>query len=599
MNFILQTTRKKSLLALILGIYLFSTQTAFSQHRTWDGGAGTSTWSDAANWSGDVVPTTTDSVTIIAGANVIVTSTTTILKLRVLGATGSQGKVTINLGVTLTVNSTSSTSPTGANNGAVMLFGGIIDNSGVLYISGKQGLDALRFDNPTSGTVSSTYMGSGALTCDTQNGTGGGGSANTGAGINFSQTSGTATFTLSSTATYNFFIFVTSGTGGTKSAIYCPKGTAKIDGTGTITVTGGKRSIRVIPNAINEAPNLTIESGVTMNLSTTITTASIGMVLLDAGTFAGISVNMTNKGILNFSGDANHPIYMNNQATATNTINFTNEGTININGTFADATASATTGGINMAGGVNASGHGNIFTNSGAINFNTTSGGTSTKPLFICSISPINVANNSGTITVGTFGAPVTAIRLGDGETTFNNTGTIEINAGNILGFTSTGDAKFNNNAGGILNFKLAVATTAVSNNVVFTNAGGTLKGSGTFTNTASNLFTSGTIAPGQSPGKIILSGATLTLNGTYNAEIDGTAGAGVTGGNDQIEAGTAAATVNVGSLTIATTFAMGYTPTNGDIIVLINTTGGTVSGTPTFSPALPANWTSSTTGGN
>ncbi len=164
MKFILHTTRKVNFTAFILGLCLFSAQNAFSQHQTWDGGGDGTTWSDANNWDTNALPTSTDSVTIIAGVNVVVTSNTTILKLRIFGATGSQGKVTVNAGVTLTVTSTDNlVSPAGANNGAVMLFGGSIENNGILTINGRQSLDALRFDNPSSGTISSTYTGSGTL----------------------------------------------------------------------------------------------------------------------------------------------------------------------------------------------------------------------------------------------------------------------------------------------------------------------------------------------------------------------------------------------------------------------------------------------------
>ena len=478
MKFTLHTTRKISFSAFILGLCLFSTQTAFSQLVTWDGGAMTTTWSDANNWSGNVVPAATDSVVIIEGANVVVTSSTTILKLKVYGSTGNQGKVTVNSSVTLTVTSTDNViSPGGTNNAAVMLFGGSIENNGILTINGRQSLDALRFDNPSSGTISSTYTGSGVLNCNTFNGNGGGGSGNTGAALSFQQTSGTAIFTFNSSGTYNFNVFVTSATAGTKTVFYCPKGTAKIDGTAEITIGGGRRSIRVIPNGANETPNFTIESGITLNLSTTLTTASIGMVLLDPSTLSGASVSMTNKGTLNFSGDVNHPIYMTNSATAGGTTNFTNEGTININGTFnippSTPAVANNSGGIFMAGANTTIG--NVFTNSGSINFNTTSGGTSPKPLFLCSVTPKNLVTNSGSITVGTNGTPAIALRLGDAETTVNNTGTITMGTGSIEGVIAgsgvVGNAAFNNNAGGTLNFNST--TTATNNYVAFVNAGG------------------------------------------------------------------------------------------------------------------------------
>jgi Secretion system C-terminal sorting domain len=474
MKFTLHTTRKISFSAFILGIYLFSTQTAFSQLATWDGGAMTSTWSDAANWSGDIVPAATDSVVIIEGANVVVTSNTTILKLKVYGSSAGQGKVTVNSGVTLTVTSTDNlVSPSGTNNAAVMLFGGAIENDGILTINGRQSLDALRFDNPSSGTVSSTYTGSGVLNCNTFNGNGGGGSGNTGVALSFQQTSGTAIFTFNSSGTYNFNVAITSATTGSKTVFYCPKGNAKMDGTAEITIAGGKRAIRLIPNGANETPNLTIESGITLNISTTITTPSIGMILLDPSTFTGASVSMTNKGTLNFSGSVNHLIYMINTATAGSTTNFTNTGTININGAF-DTPASTPVvnnnlGGIGMFGANTTLG--NVFTNSGSINHNTTSAGTSPKPLFICSISPKNLLTNTGTITVGTNNPTLPiALRLGDGKMTFDNAGTVTVGAGSISGGSATNsNALFNNNAGGTLNLNSGV----MSSLVLFTNAGG------------------------------------------------------------------------------------------------------------------------------
>ena len=538
MKFILQTTKKISFSALILGLCLFSAQTAFSQ-RTWDAGGGADkAWSTAANWSGDVVPTATDDVTIIEGADVIVTTAATAVcrKLIVNGSTSvGQGKVTINTMATLTATATDNVNvPIGATNAALILFGGIIDNKGTLTINGRQSLDALRFDNPTSGTLSSTYMGTGTLNCNTTNGNGGGGSGNTGASMSFQQASGTAIFTSSSLATYSFNVFITSATAGTKSVFYCPKGTAKIDGNAEITIGGGRRAVRIIPNGANETPNFTIESGITLNISTTLTTVSIGMILLDPSTIVA-SASMTNKGTLNFSGDIGNPIYMINTASATNTTNFTNEGTININGTFADATATVgppavavTQGGIAMFGANTTLG--NVFTNSGSINFNTTSGGTSPKPLFICSTSPKNLVTNSGTITVGANGTPAIAIRLGNAQTIMNNTGTVTVGAGSISGNTT--NANFNNNTGGILNLNSGVNSSLV----LFTNAGGTFNVP--LSQTLGRLTVNGgtvAVADGASLtmfALILTSGhITLGTTGTGNVVISGV-GSSVTGGS-------------------------------------------------------------------
>jgi hypothetical protein len=533
MKLTLHTTRKISFSAFILCVCLFSVQTAFSQLATWDGGAMTSTWSDAANWSGDIVPAATDSVVVIEGANVVVTSNTTILKLKVYGSNGNQGKVTVNSGVTLTVTSTDNlVSPSGTNNAAVMLFGGAIENNGTLTINGRQSLDALRFDNPSSGTVSSTYTGSGVLNCNAFNSNGGGGSGNTGVALSFQQTSGTAIFTFNSSGTYNFNVAITSATTGSKTVFYCPRGTAKMDGTAEITISGGKRAIRIIPNANNETPNLTIESGITLNISTTITTPSIGMILLDPSTFTGASASMTNRGTLNFSGSVNHLIYMINTATAGATTNFTNTGTINVNGAF-DIPASVPAvnnnlGGIGMFGANTTLG--NVFTNSGSINHNTTSAGTSPKPLFICSISPKSLLTNTGTITIGTNNATLPiALRLGDSKMTFDNRGTVTVGAGSITGGSSTSsNALFDNNAGGTLNLNSGTSSSLV----IFTNnAGGTFKVPvsqrvGRFTVNGGTV----TIADGATftTYALILASAKIPL-GTGNIVMEG--GGSITGG--------------------------------------------------------------------
>jgi Secretion system C-terminal sorting domain len=532
MKFTLHTTRKISFSAFILGLCLFNVQTAFSQLATWDGGAMTSTWSDAANWSGDVVPAATDSVVIIDGANVVVTASTTCLKLKVYGSNGNQGKVTVSSGATLTIASTDiAISPSGSNNAAVMLFGGAIENNGILTINGRQNLDAIRFDNPSSGTISSTYSGSGVLNCNTFNGNGGGGSPVTGVALSFQQTNGTAIFTFNSSGTYNFSVAITSTTAGSKSVFYCPKGTATMNGTAEITISGGKRAFRLIPNAINETPNLTIESGITLNISTTITTASIGMILLDPSTFNGASVSMTNRGTLNFSGSVNHLIYMINTASAGATTNFTNTGTININGAF-DIAASVPSVNNNLGGicmfGANTT-LGNVFTNSGSINHNTTSAGTSPKPLFLCSVSPKSLLTNTGTITIGTNNPTLpVALRLGDGKMTFDNAGTVTVGAGGITGGSTTNsNALFNNNTGGILNLNSGTPSSLV----LFTNAGGAFNVNanqrvGRFT------FNSGTVAIADGTTfttyAIILTSGKIPL-GTGNIVME--AGGGITGG--------------------------------------------------------------------
>ena len=586
MNFLLRTTRQ-IVFSTFLCLCALSTQYAFSQ-KTYTISAG-GDWATAANWSGGTLPTTTDSVIIAAGQNIqITTDTARCRKLNIIGAGTSQGKVTVNAGAVLIVYADNAASLAGPTNAALILLGGMLENNGVTNVTGKQSLDAIRFDNPTSGTLSSTYMGTGTLTCSTSSSTGGGGSGNTGTSITFAQTSGTATFTLSPTGVYNFLTQIIAATG-TKSAMYCQKGNARINGTGTLTVSGARRSIRIIP-AAGETAHLTIETGVTLNLSSTITnTTLIGVILLD-NSAANVSANMTNKGTINIGGTGLNGIYMNNAAAATTTTNFTNEGTININGAFTEASSA---GGIYMAGAMNM--FGNVFTNSGTINFNTTADGTSAKPLFFCSSSPKNLVTNNGTITVGTNGVLPTAFRLGDAETILNNAGTITINAGNVLGIIGTGtigSASFNNNITGILNMNLAPTSLAFVDSVRFSNVG-ILRGSGIFNNWGGNaLDAPSSVSPSQGTAGIGMftfnNDTSMALNGTYNVNIIGKTTAGTD--FDQIVAPNA--TVDMSDLAITAT--VNYTPSVGDTIVLVNAARST--GTPRFT--LPARWEGSVSGG-
>jgi fibronectin-binding autotransporter adhesin len=596
MKFTLQTTRKINISVFIFSVYLFSIQTAYSQ-RTWDGGANSNVWSDPANWSGDAVPTALDDVIIIEGANVRVTAASTCRKLQINGGTGKQGKVTVEAGVTLTVSAPDNTTvPGGIGNAVLTLFGGMIENNGIMTVSGRQGLDAIRFDEATSGNVNSTYMGTGTLTCNTSSSTGGGGGNLTGACVTFAQTGGTATFTVG--GTYNF---VTGGTlpQGTpafptsKSVFICGKGNAVINGTGSILISGDRRALRVVP-VLGESAHLTIESGVIMQLTSTMGNGNSGIVTVELSQ-ADANSKLTNKGILNFSGAKGNPIGMTNGVNATNIGYFINEGTININGDFTDATADITLGGI-FFGGPNII-HGSSFTNAttGKINYNTVSTGTSVKPLFVPtnSTAPKFTITNNGTITIGANGALTNAIKLGNLKTVFNNAGTITIGVGKITYTSGTGgNALFNNNVGGTLNFlAAAAAATAVSDSVTFTNAGGTLRGSGTFSNLGGNVFNaSSTISPGQAAGAGIFTfnNASLTLNGTFIANINGKTTAGTD--FDQISAPNAA--VNVSGLTIAVT--SGYTSAMGDAITLIS--AGSITGTPTFT--LPTGWVGSVSGG-
>src|SRR3954467_5579293 len=99
--------------------------TAFAT-KTWDGGARTSSWSDAANWAPDGVPGSSDRVCIPANTGVTVTvtaGTTSIASLE------SDGPLRVSGG---TLNITSRVRPSQLTN--LKLFGGTIGGSADLVV---------------------------------------------------------------------------------------------------------------------------------------------------------------------------------------------------------------------------------------------------------------------------------------------------------------------------------------------------------------------------------------------------------------------------------------------------------------------------------
>ena len=169
--------------------------------------------------------------------------------------------------------------------------------------------------------------------------------------------------------------------------------------------------------------------------------------------------------------------------------------------------------------------------------------------------------------------APTTPTSTSNANTlTVTGTGS-SWNAGNqtvYVGYTNNASAQSNNNiltvgTGGVLtnvsNLIVGFGTGTETGNQLVVNGsltattvtvstGNTLSGSGTISGA---VTVNGTLAPGQSPGTLTFLN-TLGLAGDTIMEIDGTAGAGVTGGHDFVNlTGTGAAGVLTygGSLTL------------------------------------------------
>ncbi len=119
-----------------------SMQPAYATTVTWDGGAGTTNWGDAANWNPDGVPSPTDRI-IIDGNSAV--SSTVHLNIDVdLSAGGdieieSGDTLVIDSGITLASNPGSSILDSGTidNSGSITMgFGALIDNFGTIDNSG-------------------------------------------------------------------------------------------------------------------------------------------------------------------------------------------------------------------------------------------------------------------------------------------------------------------------------------------------------------------------------------------------------------------------------------------------------------------------------
>jgi len=107
----------------VLGLSSFSYQEASAVVKTWDGGAATTSWNDADNWSDNALPANGDTITI--GGSVTVNFDVTSFLL-------SSGSLTIDAGSTLIIDSGSSLNLGGT---AVVTNNGTITNNGLINMA--------------------------------------------------------------------------------------------------------------------------------------------------------------------------------------------------------------------------------------------------------------------------------------------------------------------------------------------------------------------------------------------------------------------------------------------------------------------------------
>jgi fibronectin-binding autotransporter adhesin len=539
-------------------------------------GASGGNWNVASNWSGGVLPTTDDDVTI-SGKTVNVVSGDNFVAGSVIvqnSGTATVGTLNILSGGTLTISSGTVSSV------FLKIYGGVVNNQGTLNVTLKSGSinSAILLSNTAGSTTKmpSTLNNSGTLTVDASTGgatsicvtlgqtdTGVSPTLNTGSGIN-----------LIANNVSTAFVFDVSG----RDALITGSGIISVGSVGTPLLA---TFVRVLSSTTSNS--LTIDQNVTLNY------VGSGYAFMNYTSGSAVcSSTVINKGTINLSGTSNNPIFMTAQGTnASSFTKFDNQGTIHATG----APASSTSGVVTF----NSSGN-SILLNSGTINFNPTSNGA----LINTSSATANVSiTNSGTMTVGGGTALTNAIVLGDSKTSLTNTGTINIASGLINGLTGTGNALFNNNTIGVLNLTNTIASSILVGNTAFSliNNGGTINTPSTInavtirTGTTGATFTSGIFSPGgdATNGKINFTNS-LSFNGTINMNVTGVTTAGTD--YDQIIGSYPTTDINISGATLALTMST-LTPANGTNITLINytNTGCTVTGTFGTVTGLASGW--------
>ena len=511
---------------------------------TWTGSGGDSKWETAANWSNNVVPGTSDQVTIQGVYTVTVsTDVGTINKLVVQTSAAGAPTLVITSGGTLTVSNTTTTAQP-----QVVLVGGIIQNAGTLNITTYTGASVgLEFRSSTSTTpVASSYSGSGALTINS--------SLGTSQCVYFSQTNADPVFSVGGT--------ISLSAASTVAVISVGSGShATINGTGSITIgssgTPASCGLIYIPSHATLTNTLTIESGVTLSIYSNMSSTSNAPIRL-AQTASNAAITFTNKGTLYIGGTSANGIYSGTNTSST--INFDNQGTINFTGAYSTASAGAMSfGGAGTA----------YLTNSGTILVSNMTVASS-KGIYMTA-SPTVTITNTGIITFDatnvTTGAMIT---MGDSKSKFDNTGTVSINKGYLAGTSGTGNALFNNNVGGKVTISGTGSSVAINTILLFTNKG-TFEANGTVANGGFAPST-GTVSPGGASGigKITFysaNGSTFSLTGKALMDVNGKTTAGTD--YDQITVATTGASLDVSGATTEITVGGGYSPATGDKIPL------------------------------
>lgn len=533
----------------------------------WKGGTGD--WATLSNWydgggvnTATYLPNTSAVVKINAGSCTISSGSITVRSLFVGNTSATaQGNLVIS-GGTLTTNAPGNN---GTTNAALVINGGKITMSGGTLNANASGYTTvsypIRFENPTVvPTISWGLFGTGTLAINHLATAG-----TTGGAVLFNNTNtstfapeidlNNASYTNSASTPSSFYGFtVNAGANGI------------IGGTGLTIGTSLTPALNIGMISMNLG-DLTVNQGTTLNFYSATTSTRYGIYIQPtSGT-----TNFTNNGTINING-IGRAVYCNYNAATTGTINFTNSNT----GTLAIDMVCETQwqGAFYMGGAASNTATINV-NNAGTMTVRNTKATASGfgSALYCANLTATTTNNitNSGTLTLD--GTTTNTGGTG-GKTKIENTGTVNLNT------TGMDITVFNNNSGGVLDCKTNTLASS-STYVVTLKTGSTLKTA----NTGGLACISGTL-----PNSAVLeSGVNYVFNGVsaQTTGSTGTSGAALTANNIEIanSAGvtlSAATTVN-GTLTLTNgilTTTPGLTLGNGASIVC---TAGSLSGAPTF----------------
>ncbi|UAY52834.1 MBG domain-containing protein [Ferruginibacter albus] len=477
MKKIRHTTARFAIMFVIASLFL--TSHALAQ-KTWDGGAGTSNWGDANNWSPNGVPGSSDAVTIASSTTVTINITNAVcgsLQLGKVGGSSAQagslsfattGSPSLTISGALILGGTSSTN---GSTGTVTFKSGATLTAGSLQVGGSNGGNTGIITMTSGGTL----ILNGGITIGSDAGT---------------WTPGTGTLQLNATNTLPSTIFTTFNNliinGGTTTS----SGVAFT--AGFVTVSAGNLILSATNVDYGITNDLIVSSGATLTHSVNWDVAGkllkVGGNIAIDGTFAYTArshVQMITGGKSVRTG--------NTSGSAFSILTFTHtsgtisaSGLLNVNDNF--WASFNTTGGTFSTNGQTVNANSGLLNAGGTININ---GGTlNITGGFSVGTSTTNgaVTMSSGTlntdgITIGTGATPTgTFAQLGG---TANVTGSVTINASSS--YTCTNSPAINISGSWTNNGAFSAGTSTVN-----FNGTGTQTIGGSVSSTFNNLNMSG-----------------------------------------------------------------------------------------------------------